>query len=154
MILEKYIDIAGFTRIQWQSQATQNVYNYKFRSEPSGQHLQELSDASDAESDLQKIQPVELNVVTERATLMAFLEKIKGTPSINLTQYNTYLGSLHWSQSAVIKYFVFMMAQRLAERKEVNLANQNENTVLAAVRDFIVATPIRNLARLIFNTNE
>ena len=154
MIIGQYTDMAGKVRIQWQSQATGNLYSYKFSSEPSTEILQELSDASDAESELQELRQVDLSIHAERGTLIAFLEKVKATPNVTLTQYNTYLGSLHWTQAAVIRYFVFMMAQRLAERRDVNLANQNESTVLDAVRDFIVNTPPRKLARIIFNSNE
>jgi hypothetical protein len=154
MIVSQETDLAGKIRIQWQSQATQNVYLYKFGSEPSLDRLQELSDASDAESEIQEVRQVDLSIHAERGTLIAFLEKVKATPNVTLAQYNTYLSSLHWTQAAVIRYFVFMMAQRLAERRDVNLANQNESTVLAAVRDFIVNTPPRKLARIIFNSNE
>lgn len=154
MILRQYTDISGFIRIQWQSQATGNVYLYKFSTSPSEQHLQSLSDASDAESELQLTTPVNLSILAERGTILAFIEKVKDTPNVNLTQYNTYLGTLHWTQAATIRYFVYMLAQRLAERKDVSLGNTNESTVLTAVRDYIVATPIRKLARLIFNTNE
>jgi hypothetical protein len=154
MIVSQETDLAGKIRIQWQSQATQNVYLYKFDSEPSLERLKELSDASDAEAELQEVRQVDLSIHAERGTLIAFLEKVKATPNVSLAQYNTYLSSLHWTQAAVIRYFVFMMAQRLAERRDVNLANQNENTVLSAVRDFIVNTPPRKLARIIFNSNE
>jgi hypothetical protein len=146
--------MAGKIRIQWQSQATLNVYMYKFESAPTTERLQELSDRSDEESARQQIIQVDLSIQAERATLVMFIEKVKATPSVTLAQYNTYLSTFHWTQQAVIRYFVFMLAQRLAARQDVNLANQNENTVLLAVRDFIVATPISNLARLIFNSNE
>ncbi len=154
MIVEQYTDMAGKIRITWQSIATGNIYQYKFATEPTEQKLQALSDQSDIESDLQKVGQVDLSILTERHIILQFIEKVKDTPNVNLTQYNTYLGTLHWTVAAVIRFFVYMIASRLADRKEVSLPNMNESTVLAAVRDFIVNTPARNLVRLIFNSYE
>lgn len=154
MIIEQYTDMAGFIRILWQSQATLNIYAYKFQQAPTQAQLEELSEASEAESELQKQGTVDLSILAERQTIIAFIEKVKATPNVTLSQYNTYLGALPWYEAAVIRFFVYMIAQRLAERKNLTLANMNENTVLSAVRDFIVEQPIRRLARLIFNTNE
>jgi len=151
MIIEQHTDMAGKIRITWQSQATGNIYLYKFTSEPTEQKLQSLSDASDQETQLTNIRPLEFRLESHREILVMFVHRIKDFPNVTLAQYNNFLSNLPWYEAAVIRYFVFVMAERLAERKDVSISDKTETTVLRAVRDFIVDKPLRELARLILN---
>lgn len=152
MIIEQYTDMAGKIRIQWQSQATGNVYLYKFSTEPSQEELQVLSDASDTDAEIS--QPLDLSLLSDNAIIAQFIDKIKASPSITLAQYNTYLSALPWHQGAAIRNFVFLMAKQLSDRNEVSLSGWTEGVVLREVRDYIVDTATEILYRLIFNKNE
>lgn len=77
--------------------------------------------------------------------------KIKATPTLTLTQYNTWLGTKQWYEQAIIRYFIFKVAVGLAEKYKVVLANYTETTVLTKVRDWIVATHANKLERILLN---
>jgi hypothetical protein len=151
MIISQYTDMAGKIRILWQSPATGEVYHYKFNEEPTTQQLETLSDESDAYTDIQKTPTLTFDLLEYRDQIKTFIEQVKARPNLTLAQYNAYLGSLQWYDAAVIRFFVFVFAVRLAERKDIDLPNQTEANTLQAVRDFIVDTPARKLAKLIFN---
>lgn len=151
MILSQTTDLAGKIRIVWQSPATGEAYQYKFNEQPTQQQLEALSDQSDAHTDIQKTPTLTFDLLEYRQLIISFLEAVKDRPNLTLTQYNAYLGGLQWYDAAVIRFFVFVFAQKLAEHRQVNLQNQTETTVLQAVRDFIVDTPARKLGKLIFN---
>lgn len=148
MIIEQFTDDAGKIRILWQT-AQGNNYWYKFAAEPTTQQLTALGEASDTAATENAVQPLTLSIIEYKGTLVQFVEKVKATPNVTLNQYNTYLGTLPWYEAAIIRAFVFIIAQRLAEKKDVTLANLTESTVLQAVRDFLVNTP----GRLILNEN-
>lgn len=151
MILSQFTDMAGKIRIVWQSAATGEVYQYKFNSEPTTGQLQALSDASDADGEIKKIPSITFDLLEYRDLLTRFVEQVKNRPNLTLNQYNTFLGTLAWRDAAVIRYFVFVFAVKLAERRDINIQQETESSVLQSVRDFIVDTPARKLAKLILN---
>lgn len=68
----------------------------------------------------------------------------------NLTEWNTYLGTLAWDDALMVRWFLAMLAKKLANRGEITLSSYTENQVLAELRVFIVNTPIRRLEKIIF----
>lgn len=154
MIIEQFTDPAGKIRILWQSAATGNRYWFKFDEQPTTGTLEALSDNADQIADDDTHKPLSINLLDYRNIIVRIAQQIKANPNLTLTQYNNYLASLPWHEASVIRFFVFALAERLAERKDVTLANLNESTVLQAVRDFIVNTPGRKLARLIFGETD
>lgn len=151
MILSQTTDIAGKIRIVWQSPATGEVYQYKFNEQPTQQQLEALSDESDALTDIQKTQNLTFDLLEYRDLLTMFIQQVKARPNLTLAQYNAFLGTLAWYDASVIRFFVFVFAVKLAERRQINLQSQTETNTLQAVRDFIVDTPPRKLAKLILN---
>ena len=154
MIIEQYTDMAGKWRVLWQSDTTGQTYNFKFADEPTEQQLQALSDANDTAVTLNAVQPLSFSILEHREVLIELVRRVKASPNTTLAQYNNYLGTLPWYEAAIIRTFVFLLAQRLAKKKDVTLANLTENTVFVAVRNFLADTPTWKLARLILGEND
>ena len=83
--------------------------------------------------------------------LREVVTEIKTHPTLNITQYNNYLAGKEWYEQAIIRYFIFVVALGLAEHYEKNLANLDETTILVNVRDWIVETPAKKIAKILFN---
>jgi hypothetical protein len=154
MIIEQYTDMAGKIRVLWQSDTTGQTYNFKFADEPTEQQLQALSDANDTAVTVNAVQPLSFSILEHREVLIELVRRVKASPNTTLAQYNNYLGTLPWYEAAIIRTFVFLLAQRLAEKRDVTLANMTENTVFIAVRNFLANTPKWKLARLILGEND
>jgi hypothetical protein len=82
--------------------------------------------------------------------LKNFVRLVKANPTVTLTQYNTWLATKTWYESCVIRYFVFRMAVILSQKYNIVLANLTETQILQKLRDWIVATPIRIIAKIFF----
>jgi hypothetical protein len=154
MIIEQYTDMAGKIRVLWQSDTTGQTYLFKFTEEPTEQQLQALSEANDTARSVNAVQPLTFSLLDHKAVLIDMIRRVKESPNTTLAQYNNYLGTLTWYEAAIIRTFVFLLAQRLAEKKDVTLANMTENTVFIAVRNFLANTPKWKLARLILGEND
>ena len=146
--------MAGKWRVLWQSDTTGQTYNFKFADEPTEQQLQALSDANDTAVTANAVQPLSFSILEHREVLIELVRRVKASPNTTLAQYNNYLGTLPWYEAAIIRTFVFLLAQRLAKKKDVTLANLTENTVFVAVRNFLADTPTWKLARLILGEND
>lgn len=151
MIIEQYTDTAGKVRIQWQSAQTGNIYVYKFDAEPDEARLIELSDASDAAAALALIEPLGVDFSESEAAINAFIDKVFEMPTMTLTNYNSYLNTLFWTDEAAIRNFVSVASQRLEARGDIELSMPTEGTVVREVRDYILSKTTEQLARLIFN---
>lgn len=154
MIIEQYTDMAGKIRVLWQSDTTGQTYVFKFTDEPTEQQLQALSEANDTARSVNAVQPLSFSIIEHREVLIELVRRVKASPNTTLSQYNNYLGKLAWYEAAIIRTFVFLLAQRLSEKKDVSLANLTENTVFVAVRNFLADTPTWKLARLILGEND
>jgi hypothetical protein len=86
----------------------------------------------------------------ERVNLLKdFITKIKATPAITLSQYNTWLGTKQWYEAAIIRYFVYVLATKLAEKKKITLAGLTETQVLTPLRNWIVATDLKTIGKTV-----
>lgn len=150
MIIEQNTDIAGKVRVLWQSQVTHNFYQYKFESAPSLEHLNELSDASDAQAALSAIIPLGVDFSESRGAIWSFIEKVRSLPTMTLTNYNSFLNTLLWNEANSVGNFVFIVAKQLSERQAIEVSAWTEGTVVREVRDFILQTSDAHLERLIF----
>jgi len=72
------------------------------------------------------------------------------TTNPNLSKWNDYLSSLLWQDALAIRYFFAILAQKLSERKEVDLSNYTETEVLSKLKTFFIDTPARRLEKIIF----
>jgi hypothetical protein len=76
--------------------------------------------------------------------------KLKNNPTTTLVQYNTYLGTKLWNEQAIIRFFVYKLALELAKYHGVVLTDYAENKIFLKIRDWIVATPLNKLSKVIF----
>lgn len=83
--------------------------------------------------------------------IIALVRHIKANPSINLTQFNTYVNSLHWADSAVVRFFVLNAYTYLREHYPGISDTSTELGVLGVVRDKIVELSYRKLSMIIFH---
>jgi hypothetical protein len=76
---------------------------------------------------------------------------VKARPSLTLSQYNTYVATKPWYEQAVIRFFVYRLAMGLARHYGVSITSYTETFILGKVRDWIVATPLKKIAKIVFN---
>lgn len=151
MILEQTTDIAGNIRIIWQ-QPSGITYHFKFKEEPSLQKLEDLGNERETLEERSSVEPLFKQV--NNKLIITLIELIKDRPSITTTQFNAYLGTLPWYDEARIRALIYEIGTTLADRKEVTLASMSESQFLQKVRDFIVNTPNRKLAKLFLNQSD
>lgn len=151
MIIESTIDVAGNTRIIWQ-QPSGVAYHFKFKQVPALAELQSLADAREQLDADARIEPVVKGV--NKALVVRLVHVFKERPSITPTQFTTLLNTLKWYEEAEIRALIYQIGTALAERKEITLTSMTEAQFLTSVRDFIVATPTRKLARLFLDQFE
>lgn len=72
------------------------------------------------------------------------------TENPNLSQWNNYLASLSWHDALMVRWFLAVLAQKLAERAEVSLDAFTETEVLAKLKTFIINSPPRRLRKILF----
>jgi hypothetical protein len=82
-------------------------------------------------------------------TLKTFVLYIKANPSITLTGFNNYLSSLHWTESAVIRFTVLQLYNYLAENYPAIQNTSSEATLLGIIRDKIVELPLKKIQAIL-----
>jgi hypothetical protein len=93
-----------------------------------------------------------ISLYENKDTLIMIITKLKQNPTLTLAQYNTYLSTLTWYQSATIRYFIYRMATVVAAVYGINITGMTETTVLQSFRDWVVATPAATLSKVILGT--
>ena len=110
---------------------------------------QDIVNRQEAERQYNSIETLPFDILDHKVLLKEFVQKIKENPTVTLAQYNTWLGTKQWYESAIIKYFVYTLATKLAERKGITLTDYTETQVLQKVRDWIVNTNLRTIGKTI-----
>jgi len=77
------------------------------------------------------------------------VQGFKDNPNINLAQFNNYIENKQWHERVVMEFFIYRTAIGLAEYYDVSVADYTPNEVFTKVRDWIVETPVRKLAKVI-----
>ena len=108
---------------------------------------QDIVNRQEAERQYNAIETLPFNILDQKELLKEFVKKIKDNPTVTLTQYNNWLGTKQWYESAIIKYFVYTLATKLAERKGITLTDLTEAQVLQKLRDWIVDTNLRTIGK-------
>ena len=110
---------------------------------------QRIVTAQQAQLAYDAIETFQIDILEYNELLKEFITKVKATPTITLTQYNTWLGTKQWYEAAIIRYFVYNLAIKLAGKKGITLANYTETTVLTALRNWIVATNLKTIGKMV-----
>lgn len=124
---------------------------FKFNHDPSDTEVTNVGEDWLLKHQLDNVKFIDTGLTDAQDTIIAFLTKVKTTPNVTLTQYNTWLNAQPWGDQYIIRAFVYRIAQKLAEAKEITLTGTTEAIVLGAVRDWIVATPADKLYKIVLN---
>jgi hypothetical protein len=151
MITEQFTDIAGNIRIMWE-QPSGVTFHFKFKTQPPLAEIEALADAREQLESDARIEPA--IKAANKNHVVRLVELFKERPSITSTQFTTLLNTLPWYEQAEIRTLIYQIGTALADRKEITLASMTEAQFLTRVRDFIVATPARKLARLFLDQFE
>ena len=148
MIIEQITE-GIYTRIRWRILSINEDVWFKYDHVPSIVELQAQEVIYLDNIQYRNTIKVEIKIEEDIETIKKIITQIKNNPTTTLAQLNTYLGTLQWYEEYTIRYFIFAFGRRLAEKKDVSIGSVTANAFWIAVRDFIVATPSRKLAKLI-----
>lgn len=153
MIIERYIDIAGKYRVlvEINSISIPLKYSEEILDELVLIDAERVYNQIIEQQEINSWIPASFNIEDNKELITEFIILIKQNPSVTLTQYNNWLNTKNWNDSSFIRYFVFKLANSLAERNDINLNNKTESIVLGALRNWIVNTSARKLEKIIFN---
>ena len=149
-ITEQYTDMAGKIRMVVLLSTGQSIL-LKFQTQPTTQQLETIEADYILVHEYDGLTNLTYELLDNIELLREVVTEIKTHPTLNLTQYNNYLAGKEWYEQAIIRYFIFVVALGLAQHYEKNLANLNETTILVNVRDWIVETPAKKIAKILFN---
>lgn len=153
MIIEQYTDPAGFTRTRWRTAIGEDIL-LKHPFIPTQQQLQDAEAAWISNNTFRSVVKVNLTIEEDVATISKIIIQIKNNPTTTLAQLNTYLSTLHWNEEATITFFIYAFGRKMADRNEIDLGNVTQSVFWNVVRDYIVDTPNKKLAKLIFGNQD
>lgn len=153
-IVNKYIDAAGKYRIV--IKADNDIsFPMKLQSVVSDDivltEAQRIYDIMVDDRVVNSWSTIEFNILENKELLKSVIIQIKNNPTLTLTQYNNYLNTLPWYDTVIIRYFIYSLALGIARHHGLILSNYTEAKILGKVRDWIVATPIRKIAKVVLN---
>lgn len=149
-ITEQYTDAAGKIRMVVLLSNGESVM-LKFNEQPTTTALEAIEANYVANVTIERLPVVQYEMLKFKDLFRIVVEAIKANPSMTLTQYTTYLNTRQWYESAIINTFMYTIAINLAEKHGVTFANQTQSTIWTQVRNWIVSTPARNIARILFS---
>jgi hypothetical protein len=152
IITEQYTDMAGKIRATCRL-ASGELISLKFQTQPTQAYLNALEAQYTEAHALDNVQQVTFNILDHTELIKEFVVLVKGNPTVTLTQYNNWLSTKTWYQSAVIRYFVFTLATILAAKADLSLTAMTETAVLGKLRDWIVATSGSKIAKIVYGSN-
>jgi len=149
-ITEQYTDMAGKIRMVVLLSTGESIL-LKFSEQPTTTALEAIETAYIDAHEYDNLTNLAYELLENIELLQEVVTEIKAHPSLTLTQYNAYLDGKTWYEASIIRYFIFVVANRLAQHYDKSLANMDEVTILLNVRDWIVETPIKKIAKILFN---
>ena len=121
----------------------------KFQVQPTQAQLDAIEASYTVQHQYDSVNQEIVSIYDHIDLLKDFIAKIKATPTVTLTQYNTWLATKQWWEAATIRFFVFKLATLLANSKGLTLSNYTETEVLGKLRDWIVAKPSKEIAKVV-----
>lgn len=148
IILDQSIDLAGKIRMTCQLSNGETIA-LKFAEQPTQAELDNIEADYIAQHQSDHIAHETISIYDHIDVLKDFIAKIKATPTVTLAQYNTWLATKQWYEAAIIRFFVYRLAQAVATKKGYTLSNYTETVILGYLRDWIVATPGNEIAKTV-----
>lgn len=148
MIIEQITE-GIYTRIRWRILSINEDVWFKYDHVPSLAELQAQEVIYLNNIQYRDTIKVEMKIEEDIEVIKKIITQIKNNPTTTLAQLNTYLGTLQWYEEYTIRYFIFAFGRKLADIKDVSISSVTPTAFWNAVRDYIVVTPSRKLAKLI-----
>ena len=148
-IKEQYTDVAGKIRMVVELSNGESIM-LKFNEQPTTTALETIEANYVANTTIERLAVLQYEILQHKELFKVVVAAIKANPSMTLTQYTTQLGTRQWWEQAIINTYMYTIAVNLAEKYGVSLANYTQSTVWTQVRNWIAATPARNIAKILF----
>lgn len=145
--------MTGKIRIGWQLPSGEVVY-WKFTEQPTTQRLEELEAQYVVAHEYDSVGQATLTLTEHQDLLKECVLMIKDNPSLTLNQYNNYLATKAWYEESIIRFFVYKLAQELSQRAELSLDNSTQAEVLLKLRNWVVDTPVKKIAKVVLGNQE
>jgi hypothetical protein len=149
-ITEQYTDAAGKIRMVVELSNGESIM-LKFSEQPTTTALNAIEANYIANTTIERLNVVQYEMLKFKDLFKVVVDAIKSNPSMTLTQYTNHLATRQWFEQAIINTFMYTIAVNLADRNSIVFANQTQSTIWTAVRNWIVATPARNIAKILFS---
>lgn len=91
-----------------------------------------------------------LSIYDEKEAIEAAVVFIKTTASLTLTKWNNYLATLSYSNKYAVQWFIFKMAEKLAEMTEFDISGMTELQILGRMKTWLVNTPARRIRKIFY----
>ena len=75
---------------------------------------------------------------------------IKTTASLTLTKWNNYLATLSFADKHTVQWFIFKMAEKLAEMAEFDISGMTELQILGRMKTWLINTPARRIKKIFY----
>lgn len=152
-IVNQFTDMSGKIRIVWQMSNGESIM-VNFNTQPTTLELEEIEAKYIEEHLYDTTDKLQITIIEDLDLLKSFISEIKNHPTVTLTQFNNWLSTKEWYEDAQIRIFIFKLAQRLADYKELDITDFTQSQILQKIRDWIVSTPIKKISKLIFGNIE
>ena len=91
-----------------------------------------------------------LSIYDEKEAIEAAVVFIKTTASLTLTKWNNYLATLSYSNKYAVQWFIFKMAEKLAEMAEFDISGLTELQILGRMKTWLINTPARRIRKIFY----
>ena len=75
---------------------------------------------------------------------------IKTTASLTLTKWNNYLATLSFADKYAVQWFIFKMAEKLAEMGDFDISGLTELQILGRMKNWLINTPARRIKKIFY----
>jgi len=148
MIIKQYTDAAYNIVILWRMANGKTLY-LKFKEQPTTEQLEAIEARYLEDHQYDSDRQVEISLYDNIDLMKEVIRLVKERPNLTMTQYETYLATKQWYEACTIRYFVFRLATGLADHYGLTLDNYTEAQVLLKLRNWIVETPIKRIAKIV-----
>ena len=95
-----------------------------------------------------------LSIYDEKEAIEAAVVFIKTTASLTLTKWNNYLATLSFVKKYAVQWFIFKMAEKLAEMGDFDISGFTELQILARMKTWLINTPARRIRKIFYGNTD
>ena len=95
-----------------------------------------------------------LSIYDEKEAIEAAVVFIKTTASLTLTKWNNYLATLSFANKYAVQWFIFKMAEKLAEMGDFDISGCTELQILARMKTWLINTPARRIRKIFYGNTD